>query len=121
MDETQKKKLADLIVSRLAADGAATATDGYRHYVDLQFLDRTLEGLTRNGFEPIVRHKWRKGMPRRMWEMPKDHGEMIYLKLVMVLSPRYRDNWKQVWVALDKEIALKMLVLGTFHPVPETT
>jgi hypothetical protein len=113
MDETQKKKLADLIVGRLAVAGAATATDGHRHYVDLQFLDRTLEGLARNGFEPIVRHKWRKGMSRRMWEMPKDQGDMIYLNLVMVLNPRKRDCWKQVWVALDKDIALKMLVLGT--------
>jgi hypothetical protein len=114
MEEAQKKKLVDLIVERLAEDGAATTTVGAIHYVDLQFLDRTLEALARNGFESLVRHKWKKGMRPQLWEMPKDQGSRIHLNLVTVLNPRNRNHWKQVWVALEKDTAMKILVLGTF-------
>jgi hypothetical protein len=114
MQEAQKKKLVDLIVRRLAEDGAATATVGAIHYVDLEFLDRTLEALARNGFESLVRHKWRKGMQPQLWALPVDQGGKIYLNLVTVLNRRNRNHWKQVWICLDKDMATKMLVLGTF-------
>jgi hypothetical protein len=114
MQEAQKKKLVDLIVRRLAEDGAATATVGAIHYVDLEFLDRTLEALARNGFESLVRHKWRKGMKPQLWALPVDQGSRIYLNLVTVLNQRNRNHWKQVWICLDKDMAMKMLVLGTF-------
>jgi len=114
MQEAQKKKLVNLIVGRLAEDGAAAATVGSIHYVDTQFLDRTLEALARNGFESLVRHKWRKGMQPQLWLVPVDQGGKIYLNLVTVLNQRNKNHWKQVWICLDKDMAMKMLVLGTF-------
>jgi hypothetical protein len=88
------------------------------------------------GFETLVRCRSRQGeryynksRPRHQRSgearfkydpAPKDKGGKIYLLIVTGISyhdTNGGDEWKQVWVSLDKETALKMLVLGF---LPET-
>jgi hypothetical protein len=132
MNATHKKKLADLIVDRL---GMFKNLGGTKR-IDLHLLNRTLDALAKNGLETVVRHRSRQGEHyynrRRKYPhqrrgearfkydpAPKAKGK-INLNLLMFYdldNPAEQRFWKQVWVSLDKETALKMLVLGF---LPET-
>jgi hypothetical protein len=140
MNATQKKKLADLILERLRAAGLYTKTvvllRGRVETTHWGFLKQALELLAGNGFETLVRCRSRQGEryynrrrppSQRSGEArfkydpaPKDKGGKIYLPVVTCISyhdANGGDEWKQIWISLDKEIALKMLVLGF---LPET-
>jgi hypothetical protein len=142
MQEEQKKKLAALILERLASDQRKMVwTRGELDKLDLSILGAWLEALTKNGFDFVVRHRSKQGKLRSLnarsivpgcggprWKydpVPKAKGK-IHLNLLSFCRWRgwavHSRCWKQVWVALDKETAVKALVLGYFpEPVREQT
>jgi hypothetical protein len=121
MDETQKKKIAGLILERLVADGCDWMM-GATHigFISSKKLDQTLDMLVGNGFEAVLRHKSRRvpGRSDLYWDpMPEEKEGKIKLNLLiscMGSNPKNQKHWKQVWIYLDKETAMKILVLGFF-------
>jgi hypothetical protein len=137
VNATQKKKLAGLILERLRS-GVPTHSTILRRTetVDLQFLGLIVEALASKGFEPVVRSRSRQGKRsynrrRKPHERagearfkydpaPKDKEGKVHFNLLTCcryFEPNDERYWKQIWVSLDKETALKMLVLGF---LPET-
>jgi len=134
MNSAQKKKLAALVLERLRAAGLQTSSHILRwtETISIGQLGPTLDLLARNGFEAVTRHRSRQGerhynkrRPRHQRAglarfkydpAPRDNKGRIHLNLLTCCS--YHDanggeKWEQVWVALDKDTAMKMLVLGT--------
>jgi hypothetical protein len=147
MNAAHKKKLAALILERLASDQRKMVwTRGELDKLDLSILGAWLDALTKNGFDFVVRHRSKQGKlqvtrkrrglnawsivpgcggPRWKYDpVPKAKGK-IHLNLLSFCrswEPNDQRCWKQVWVALDKGTAMKALVLGYFpEPVREQT
>jgi hypothetical protein len=108
--------------------------------MDLSMIDRTLVILSGIGFETVVRHRSRQGEryynrrrhpSHRVGEarfkydpVPSAQGKIhvLFATFRRAWEPNDQNYWKQVWVALDKETAMKALVLGYFpEPVREQT
>jgi len=134
MNSAQKKKLAALVLERLREAGLQTSSHilPRTDTISIGQLSPTLELIARNGFEAVVRSRSRQGeryynkrRPRHQRAglarfkydpAPRDNQDRIHLNLLTCCS--YYDanggeKWEQVWICLDKDMAMKMLVLGT--------
>jgi len=128
MQEAQKKKLVALVLERLVLPSVPVGLDGR---MDRVYLGRALDLLGME-FDVVVRYRRRQGeryynkhrpLHQRSGEArfkydpaPKDNQGRIHLNLLNCYSywePKNQEHWTQVWIGLDKDMAMKMLVLGT--------
>jgi len=136
MNSAQKKKLAALVLERLRTADLLELLQLILPRTDtipIDHLGPTLDLLARNGFETVVRHRSRQGerhynklRPRHQRfglarfkydPAPRDNQGSIHLNLLTCCSyydANGGDKWAQVWIRMDKDTAMKILVLGTF-------
>jgi len=130
MNAAQKKKISNLILERLRTAGVVTCSSVLHRTQTIpnSILAKTLETLASDGLEAVVRQRRRQGeryysrsrkYPRlgearfKYDPVPKAQGK-IYMYLLTSCwygDPNQQSSWKQVWAALDKETAMKALVL----------
>lgn len=102
MKADQKKKVSNIICDLLMMEYQKSGSDRYFEDVAAVFFRRA--GI--NSFK-------RKSVRRRLKPVPKDTKFKVH---VQITKGPYRHS-EQLWVILDRDFALKVLVLGF---IPET-
>ena len=113
MNAANKKKIAEILVG-----GLTFPPESERHPIDV-----IIEFLKSVNFEVIERdHEegfWgdHSVSYRRLLPPPKDNKKSVCVKVWSYDGPGRSSLDPQIWVRLDRDVALKILILGTF---PET-
>lgn len=114
MNAAQKKKIADIIVNMMREDGGKDLHCGWGEWW-LEEIGLKFKTVSKSSRCLIGQQRCRIG--RSNQRRPRDTRKNIWINMKELKFEVDSKNFDEVWIELDRDFAMKVLVLGSF---PET-